>query len=60
MMQVMQHIHMDDGNLHVEILRLEAHIDELTEVIESCRKVTLVSKVAIERNMAVGLHVRGN
>src|SRR5258705_6878012 len=38
---------MDDGDLHDEILRLEAHIEELTEVIESCRKDTLVSKVAI-------------
>jgi hypothetical protein len=27
--------------------RLEAQIDELTEVIESCRKIILVSKVAI-------------
>jgi hypothetical protein len=38
---------MDDGDLHDEILRLEAHIAELTEVIESCRKAILVSKVAI-------------
>jgi len=38
---------MDDGDLHDEILRLEAHIEELTEVIESCRKAILVSKVAI-------------
>jgi hypothetical protein len=37
---------MDDGDLHDEILRLEAHIEELTEVIE-CRKAILVSKVAI-------------
>jgi hypothetical protein len=36
---------MDDGNLRDQILRLEAQIDELTQVIESCRK--LVSKVAI-------------
>jgi hypothetical protein len=38
---------MTDGDLHDEILRLEAHIEELTEVIERCRKVILVSKVAI-------------
>ena len=38
---------MDDGNLRDQILRLEAHIDELTEVIENCRKVILVSKVTI-------------
>ena len=38
---------MDDGHLRDQILRLEAQIDELTEVIESCRKIILVSKVAI-------------
>jgi hypothetical protein len=48
MMQVRQLNRMDDGDLHDEILRLEAHIEEeLTEVIESCRKAILVSKVAI-------------
>ena len=35
------------GDLHDEILRLEAQIDELTEAIEKCRKAILVSKVAI-------------
>ena len=38
---------MDDGNLRDQILRLEAHIDELAEVIENCRKVILVSKGTI-------------
>jgi hypothetical protein len=38
---------MDDDNLRDQILRLEAQIDELTEVIESCRKLILVSKIAI-------------
>jgi hypothetical protein len=38
---------MDNGNLQDQILRLEAEIDELTEVMESCRKVILVSKIAI-------------
>jgi hypothetical protein len=38
---------MADDDLHDQISRLEAQIDELTEVIESCRKVILVSKVAI-------------
>jgi hypothetical protein len=38
---------MDNGNLRDQILRLEAEIDELTEVMESCRKVILVSKIAI-------------
>ena len=44
MMPVRQYIRMDDGNLQDQILRLEAQIDELTKVIESCRKVILVSK----------------
>jgi hypothetical protein len=38
---------MADDDLRDQILRLEAQIGELTAVIESCRKVTLVSKVAI-------------
>ena len=45
MMQVRQHIRMADDDLHDQISSLEAHIDELTGVIESCRKVILVSKV---------------
>jgi hypothetical protein len=38
---------MADGDLHDQILRLEADIEELTEVIERCGKVILISKVAI-------------
>jgi hypothetical protein len=38
---------MGDGDLRDQISSLEAHIDELTGVIESCRKLILVSKVAI-------------
>jgi hypothetical protein len=38
---------MADDDLRDQISSLEAHIDELTEVIESCRKVILVSKVVI-------------
>jgi hypothetical protein len=38
---------MADGDLRDQILRLEAHINELTKVIERCRKVILISKVAI-------------
>jgi hypothetical protein len=38
---------MTDGDLRAKILRLEADIEELTEVIERCRKVDLISKVAI-------------
>ena len=38
---------MADDDLHDKISNLEAQIDELVRVIESCRKVILVSKVAI-------------
>src|SRR5260370_34892995 len=37
----------DDGDLHQEILHIEAHIEELADVIESCRKFIFISKVAI-------------
>jgi hypothetical protein len=40
-------MHMTDGNLHDQISRLEANIEDLAEVVERCRKVTLISKVAI-------------
>jgi len=35
----------DDGDLHEEILHIEAHIEELADVIESCRKFIFISKV---------------
>jgi hypothetical protein len=38
---------MADGDLRDQILRLETHIEELTKVIERCRKIILVSKIAI-------------
>jgi hypothetical protein len=38
---------MADDDLHDQILHLEAQIEELPEVIESCRKLILVSKIAI-------------
>jgi hypothetical protein len=38
---------MGDGDLRDQILRLEAHIEELTGVIERCRKISLVAKVAV-------------
>jgi hypothetical protein len=38
---------MADDDLHAQILHLEADIEELTELIERCRKVVLISKVAI-------------
>jgi hypothetical protein len=37
----------DDGDLHEQILQIEAHIEELTDIIERCRKIILISKVAI-------------
>jgi len=37
----------DDGDLHEQILHIEAHIEELTDIIEGCRKIILISKVAI-------------
>jgi hypothetical protein len=38
---------MFDGDPRAQILRLEANIEELTEVMERCRKIILISKVAI-------------
>ena len=38
---------MADGDLRDQILRFEADIENLTEVIERCRKVILASKIAI-------------
>jgi hypothetical protein len=37
----------DDGDLHEQILHIEAHIEELADVIERCRKIILISKAAI-------------
>jgi hypothetical protein len=37
----------DDGDLHEQILHIEAHIEELTDIIEGCRKIILISKVAV-------------
>jgi len=38
---------MSDGDPRTEILRLEAKIEELTELIERCRKIILISKIAV-------------
>jgi hypothetical protein len=40
-------MHVTNGNLSDQILRLEADIEDLAEMVERCRKVILVSKVAI-------------
>src|SRR5262245_30911344 len=37
----------DGGDLHEQILHTEAHIEELTDIIERCRKIILISKAAI-------------
>jgi hypothetical protein len=37
----------DDGDLHEQILHIEVHIEELADIIERCRKIILISKVAI-------------
>jgi hypothetical protein len=38
---------MDDGDPHDEIVRLEAHIEELAGKIENCRKFALASRIAM-------------
>jgi hypothetical protein len=38
---------MSDGDPRTEILRLEGQIEDLTEVIERCRKIILISKIAV-------------
>jgi hypothetical protein len=40
-------IRMSDGDPRTEILRLERQIEDLTEVIERCRKIILISKIAV-------------
>jgi hypothetical protein len=46
-MMVQSRFHEDeDSDLHEQILRIEAYIEELADVVESCRKIILVSKFA--------------
>src|SRR5215470_15839402 len=40
-------IRMSEGDPRTEILRLEGQIEDLTEVIERCRKIILISKIAV-------------
>ena len=37
----------DDREQHEQILHIEVHIEELADVIERCRKITVISKAAI-------------
>jgi hypothetical protein len=36
-----------DDDLHEQVLHIEAHIEELADVIERCRKIIFISKAAI-------------
>jgi hypothetical protein len=36
----------DDGDLHEQKLRIEPYIEELADVVKSCRKIILISKFA--------------
>jgi hypothetical protein len=36
-----------NGDLHEQILHIEAHIEELTDIIQRCRKIIFISKAAI-------------
>jgi hypothetical protein len=42
-----EHFQIEDGDPREQIAHLEAHIDELAEAMERCRKIILASKVAI-------------
>ena len=36
-----------DGDVHDQILRIEANIDQLAKILDQCRKAMLLSKVTI-------------
>ena len=47
----------DDGDLHEGILHIEAHIEDLADVIESCRKFIFISKFAIAAGGTLSLAI---
>jgi len=49
-----------DGDLRAQISRLEARIDGLAEILERCRKIALVSKVAFAAGaLAIAVTIAG-
>jgi hypothetical protein len=36
-----------DDDLHEQVLQIEAHIEQLADVTERCRKIILISKAAV-------------
>jgi len=36
-----------DDDLHQQVLQIEAHIEQLADVTERCRKIILISKAAV-------------
>jgi hypothetical protein len=47
----------DDADLYRQILHIKAHIEELADVIERCRKIILISKAAIAAGGALILAI---
>jgi hypothetical protein len=51
-MQPTSHVNVDGGDLHDQIVDLEARIEKLTEVAARCRKIALMSKLAMAAGAA--------